>query len=65
MRPTWTLLEDLPDPAPKPCTVEQDQEDFLIEKIGLSKFGELCQMEDENAQDKTDRIHFLETARVV
>lgn len=47
-RPTYLLLPDLEDPPPKPCTVAQDQEEYLISRIGLSKFGELCQMVMEN-----------------
>lgn len=50
-RPTWTYKPDLPDPKPKPCTIEQDQVNYLIERLGLAKWGDLCQMEmeEENA----------------
>ena len=44
---TWTGLEDIPDPDPRPCTIEQEQEDYLIDRLGLRIWGELCQMEME------------------
>lgn len=47
MKQTWTGLPEIKDPAPRSCTIEQDQEDYLIEKLGLVKWGELCQIEAE------------------
>jgi hypothetical protein len=35
-RDTWLGLEDLEDPAPRPCTVEADQEEYMIEHLGLT-----------------------------
>lgn len=49
MKPTHLLLPDLEDPLPRPCTVEQEQRENMIELIGLEMYGWLTQMEDEHA----------------
>jgi hypothetical protein len=38
-RNTALCLPDLPDPEQKPCTVAQDIEEALIDKIGLTLWG--------------------------
>lgn len=53
-RKTWTLTEDLPDPAPRPCTIEDDQKEFLGERIGWGNYWDLefkiKEEEDENSK---------------
>ena len=46
-KPDWLGLEDLPDPVPKPCTVEQDQVEYLQEHLGLVLWAALCEREDD------------------
>lgn len=52
MRTTWTLLPDLPDLPVKPRDVEEEQEEALIDRIGLALWGELCQREMEEEQSR-------------
>ena len=46
-KPTWLGLPDLKDPAPRPCTVEADQVEYLQEHLGLTLWAALCEREDE------------------
>ena len=46
MTKTWLGLDDLPDPAPRPCTVETDQVEYLQEHLGLTLWAALCERED-------------------
>jgi hypothetical protein len=41
------MLEDLPDPAPRPCMVEQDQVEYLQEHLGLTLWAWLEEKLDE------------------
>ena len=45
-KPTWTLLPDVEDPAPRPCTVEQMQIEYLQEHLGLTLWAALQEAED-------------------
>ena len=47
MKPTWTLLEDLPDTENPPRDVEGEQEANMIAGIGLTLWAMLTEMEDE------------------
>lgn len=47
MTNTWTLLPDLEDPAPKPCTIESDQVEYLQEHLGLTLWAWLEEKLDE------------------
>lgn len=46
MTNTWLGLEDLPDSAPRACTIETDQEEYMIEHLGLTLWAALCELED-------------------
>lgn len=48
-RPTYLLIEDLPDTENPPRDVEGEQEANMIAGIGLTLWAILCEMEDENA----------------
>lgn len=47
-RATWTYKEDLPDQRDGRRDLEEEQEENMIRLIGLTLWGDLCQMEDEN-----------------
>lgn len=47
-RATWTYKEDLPDHRDGHRDLESEQEENMIRLIGLTLWGDLCQMEDEN-----------------
>jgi len=51
-RPTYLLIPDLPDPPRRWVDVEQEQEDNMVALIGLTLWGDLCQMEME--RDKSN-----------
>ena len=54
MKPTWTLLPDVSQPSGKP-NVEAMQEEYLIERIGLTLWGALAEREgDERANNIND-----------
>ena len=50
MKPTWTGLPEIKDPAPRPCTIEEEQEAYLTERIGWANYVDLeFRLEAENA----------------
>ena len=52
MKLTWTGLPDLPDTPNTPLDIEAEQEQNLIDAIGLAKYGDLEMrlMEEENVR---------------
>jgi hypothetical protein len=44
MKPTWTLLPDVPQSSGK-LPLEEMQEEYLIERIGGVRFAALCERE--------------------
>ncbi len=49
MKPTYLFIPDFPDTAPRPCNIEDEQEENMIAIIGLEMFGWLTEMECKNA----------------
>jgi hypothetical protein len=55
MKPTWTLLPDLPDLPVTPRDIVQEQEEAIISRIGLALWGELCQREMEERNEQAEK----------
>ena len=50
MKQTWTYKADLPNSRNSYRNLEEEQEQNLIAQIGLTLWGDLCQMEEENVR---------------
>lgn len=48
-RKTWTGLLDVEDPMPKPCTIAEDQVEYLQDHLGWVMYAWLQEMEEEDA----------------
>jgi len=51
-RETALALPDMEDGPPRVCRIEEEQVEYLVERIGWVKFAWLQDMEDENARNK-------------
>ena len=49
---TWTLKEDLPDVENSKRNLPQEQEEYLINAIGLTLYGALCEVERERTKSR-------------
>lgn len=50
MKPTWTLLPDLPDQPVNPRNLELEQEEYLQARLGAVLLAWLKDKEDERAR---------------
>ena len=52
MKRTYTLTDDIPDVRNGKHDLETEQEEFLIEHLGLTLYGALCEWEKEHERTK-------------